>query len=499
MPPSLRARRPFRRFSVLALSLSGAVFLAAQDRPGDDGPPAGGPLDRVVGNGPTDLVRYMLPASSHYYFNFPAAAAVRLLFLPPELPVMESPVPLRNPLDNGVPPPAELAADVGDLFYPQLASRLAGAELSRAARLKLDAYWKLKQSLLDELEAAIAAARELQSGARRAALADCAARQAVRLQELEATAEQIRLELGPRPDGRAKPPEQPSAAGPVAEPDPLLLRIAAFYADGLSPSQRRLLLAMAAELRFHGDPTSTGSVFYFSPEGAALRLPANLPPKLAKAVADYAEARRALAAGLLAELERPVDNPAQWQDLAIRQAPAFTALEIQAEEIRVAMHEIGAFDGTLAVPAFPAELNVRLAAYNSRKQSLLLEISASLSSTVRAAATPVSGGIAVPVSAFTLAQQTALTELNLERDAIRAALVEYRRSSGSAQDHKSIDDLLQDFERGRQAQELREEYAGYRTAVLEPGLAPAQRRLLLDGAFQHLALPLPSGEPLPAQ
>jgi hypothetical protein len=499
MPPSLWAPRPFRRFAVFALSLSGAVLVAAQDQPGQGGPQVVGPVGAVVGTGPTDLVRFTFPAASHYYFNSPAAAAVRLLFLPPELPVLESPIPLRSPLDDGVPPPAELAAHVGDLFYPQLASRLAGDELSRAARLKLEAYRKLKHSLLDELEAAVAAARELQGEPRRASLADCAARQAARLQELEASAEQIRLELSPRPDGRTKPHEQPAASGPSAEPDPLGSRIAAFYADGLSLSQRRLLLAMSAELRFHDAPISMGSVFYFSPEGAALRLPATLPPRLATAVEAYSQARRALAGGLFAEFERPVDNPAQWQDLAARQEPAFAALEIQAEEIRVALRETNGFDGLPAAPALPAELTGRLAAYNSRKQALLLKISASLTSTVRAAATSVPGGIAVPVSAFTPAEQTALAELNRERDAIRAALVEHSRTSGSAQDRKSIDNLLQDFERARQAQELREEYAEYRTAVLEPGLSPAQRRLLLDGAFQHLALPLPSGEPLPAQ
>jgi hypothetical protein len=276
------------------------------------------------------------------------------------------------------------------------------------------------------------------------------------------------------------------------------MRITAFYADGLSLSQRRLLLAMSAELRFPGAPDSMGSVFYFSPEGAAFRLPATLPPQLATEIAAYAEARRTLAGGLLAEFERPGDNPAKWRDLAARQAPAFAALEIQAEEIRLALHETNAFDGPRTVPALPAELTDRLTAYNNRKQALLLEISASLSSTV-SAATPVPEGIAVPVSAFTPAQQTALAALNRERDAIRAALIEHRRTSGSTQDRKSIDNLLQDFESARKAQELREEYAEYRTAVLEPGLAPAQRRLLLDGAFQHLALPLPSGEPLPTQ
>lgn len=498
MSPSLWAR-PLRRCAAVALALSGSVFVAAQDRPGPAEPNAAGPLDPLNGTGPTDPVHFTSPASSHYFFHSPAAAAVRLLFLPPELPVLESPIPLRSPLDDGVPPPAELAAHVGDLFYPQLAARLAGNELSHRARLQLEAYRKLKGSLLDELESAIAAARNLQGKPRRALLADCAARQAVRLQALEAAADQLRLELGPHNDGRAKPREQPEASGPSAQPNPLLLRIAAFYTEGLSSSQRRLLLALSAELEQPGAQASRESVFYFSPEGAALALPAGLPPRLAQAMASYAGARRALAAQLLAQFERPVEDPAQWRELAARQAPAFAALEVQAEEIRMALHETAGFDGLPAAPALPPELAVRLAAYNRHKQALLLEISASLSSTVRAAAAPAPGGVAVPISAFSPAQQAALAALNRERDAIRAALVDHRRAAGSAPDRKSIDNLLQDFERARQAQELREEYAGYRTAVLEPGLSPAQRRLLLDGAFQHLALPLPPGVLLPVQ
>jgi len=41
-------------------------------------------------------------------------------------------------------------------------------------------------------------------------------------------------------------------------------------------------------------------------------------------------------------------------------------------------------------------------------------------------------------------------------------------------------------------------YKDYRTAMLEPGLSPAQRRLLFGAALVGLAQPLPPGEPMPS-
>jgi hypothetical protein len=242
---------------------------------------------------------------------------------------------------------------------------------------------------------------------------------------------------------------------------------------------------------------AANTTVFFSPEGAGIRLPTPLARPVAEALAAYADARRALVHELLAAFERPTDDPARWRDLVARQAPAFAALEAQADKLRTALQETNAgMDDLPSIPSLPADLAGRLAAYRDRKQALLVEFNASLTSTVRAAATSAPDRVVVPVSAFTGDQQIRLAALNREKDAIRAALVEHRRASGSTQDRKSVDNLLEDFDRARQAQELREKYAAYRIALLEPGLSPAQRRLLLDSALQRLALPLPSGEPL---
>jgi len=219
----------------------------------------------------------------------------------------------------------------------------------------------------------------------------------------------------------------------------------------------------------------------------------------ANALSSYADTRRALTRALLRAFEQPPgDEPAAWADLAALQAPAFAALETQAEEIRLALQDVHGIDGLPSAPALPAELAARLATYRDHKKALLRELNASLAGIVRTSVAPTSNGVSVPVSAFSKEQQAALAALSREKDSLRDALAERRRASGATQDRKSVDNLLEDFERARQAQELRERYADYRTALLEPGLSPAQRRLLLASALQSLDFPLPSGEPIHA-
>jgi len=490
--------RPSSCIATLAFALVCAGTLSAQDRPAREQPDPAEPWLKPGDVRALDKIHLLSHSASIYFFDLPIPPTAPLLFLPPDLPVLDTPIPLRSPLDNGVPPPAELAAHVGDLFYPQLASRLAGDELPRRLRVKLEAYRQLKHLLIDELQAGIAAARDLPRESRRATLAENASRQADRLQELEVSAEQLRSELiGSHVESRLPQPEPPPQEhGPATYPNQRSLRTAAFYAEGLSLNQRRLLLSLANELELQGGPAATSTVFFFSPEGAGIRLPAPIDRPVAEALAAYAEARLALGRELLASFERPTDNPSRWRDLAARQAPAFAALENQADAMRIVLQTADGIDGLPPTPPIPPDLALRLAAYRDRKQALLRELNASLANTVRSATTSVPASVAVPVSAFTEEQQAALASLNREKDAIRAALVLQRQTTGSSQDRKSIDNLLEDFERARQAQELREKYADYRTALLEPGLSPAQRRLLLDTAFQHLALPLPSGEPL---
>ena len=53
---------------------------------------------------------------------------------------------------------------------------------------------------------------------------------------------------------------------------------------------------------------------------------------------------------------------------------------------------------------------------------------------------------------------------------------------------KSVDALLADFAAAFKQQQLRALYQDYRTAVLQPGLTPAQRELLFNAAVAALDL-----------
>ncbi len=507
MPPAFRSvcRCPFRRLAFPLLLSTAAVSLPAEEPQPVVLPEQVTSVHEPIIDGPFDRTRFMPPSAAHVYFNLPLPPPTPLLFLPPDPPPLDTLIPLRSPLDTGVTPPSELIFYVYDLFYPQLAARLAEDELPRRLRLRLDTYRELKLVLQEELHAALVAARQTDGEARLSLLAACAQRQAGRLQELEASAEQLRAELGrsrnewhpgpplPPPPGPGHAPQATAGRGP----DLPFLRAMAYYADGLSADQRRLLLSIAGEGGIHPERGISGTPFFFTPEGASLRIPTGIPAALAERIAAYAEARRAIGRELVAALNKA--DRAETRDLrelAARQGPAFAALEQLAEPLRQTLHATPGIDGLPPAPQLPAELAARLTAYRDRRQALLRQLNATLTQTVRDAATATSAGLSVPVSAFTEEQQAEISWLNREKGGLRLALAEYHRANGSAQDRKSIDNLLEDFDRARQAQELREKYRDYRIALLEPGLSPAQRRLLFDAALQALAMPLPSGEPL---
>ena len=100
----------------------------------------------------------------------------------------------------------------------------------------------------------------------------------------------------------------------------------------------------------------------------------------------------------------------------------------------------------------------------------------------------------VSVGEFDRLQSELIEGLNKEENSIREQLAAYARESNGRADRKSVNDLLRDFEEARQRQELWDKYRDYQTAVLEPGISAAQRRLLFDAAVEQLDLPLPAGD-----
>jgi len=442
--------------------------------------------------GPTDLLRFTANAT-HYYFGDLGDTDQVLLFLPPPIPKLYAPPLLRSPLDTGIPPPAELNAHVADIFYPLLAARLATADLPRHIRLELDTYRSSKAALLNELQDLLAHHRESTLAARSAALSECAHAQATRLQGLEAEAERIRSALAACTPSMHFEVHDKAGVPPAA--GVALMRSAAFFLDGLSGAQRRLLRTVADELEKRPEPAAPTGSFFFTPEGASLQLPTGLEPGTRSEIEAYIVARRALASTLLQAILNPDFTVSKLQELAAAQAPALDALDARAEAIRSALQSLPDAAGLATNIPLPAELTERFAAYRERKTELYRELHASISLPAASVAGR-TGEVAVPAAAFTPEQQDKLAALNAEKNALRAALAELRRNSGAASDRKTVDTLLEDFERARQAQEIHEKYRDYRIVLLEPGLSPAQRRLLFGAALQALALPLPFGEPI---
>jgi hypothetical protein len=373
-----------------------------------------------------------------------------------------------------------------------------------------------------------------------------------RILELEAIEEKFRSELPKtglfglpaNDDGwtetareRLKDPAGVASASAEAATESRLLRGAAFYQNGLSLAQRHLLLEAAMELDAEtptfspaNPPAQEGWLLLFSPERARIRLNANLPAPLAKKISEYVAAKQTLKAELREALKiqttaRNSQRTAALRELAAAQAPRLAALEPLAEEIRRELARLPDLPGPPPAPALPPQLAARITAYRAHKIELLKTLYGMLTGVPPPAAPDPAGAprtdpaapdktagwlrdgaaqsqlqpghLKISTAEFNSAQTRLLGELNKEQAGIREALADYFRTTNQPMDRKLINDLLKDFETSRQKQEIWDKYRDYQTAVLMPGLAPEQRRLLFDAAIEQLALPLPAGEKVP--
>jgi hypothetical protein len=496
-----------------------------------------------------DPVQFMSPTASHYYLHSENPAAPQFVFFPPVPPPLDAELPVLAPYDPGPPAPAELEAFVGETFYPLFGARLAWDDLPKPLRERIVAYRETKVGLQEALRSRILTLKDADPDGRARQLAALASQQAPKILELEAAAEQLRADLRPSrvlglhvegadPGARLARRMHPvrdtpsDPAGLAHESDSI--RGAAFFQEGLSLPQRRLLLEAAAELESSINPNSvttrvaSGSrLLFFSPEGSRIPIPQNLQEPLAGYVGAYLAAKDALKTELrdaLAGLAGAPDDTrrATLASLAMAQAPGFARAEALAEEIRLGLAAMPDVKGPPAAAPLPPGLASRIADYRRHKLELLKTLRALLVAPSPRAEAPGSpkaadqGGLAngtlawmhdgttrteiqsndlrISVEEFDHRQNELISALNAEEAAIRASLADYVRSAGGPMDVKSVNDLLRDFEDARQRQELWDRYRDYQAAVLQPGLSPGQRRLLFDAAIEQLALPLPAGE-----
>lgn len=463
----------------------------------------------------------------------------RRIFLPPVPPALGAPLRNDKPgltLSTFALPPT-LRSYVYEIFYAPLSALMYSEDLSRKRRETLDAYLAARTQAVTALRAKLDSLAGVDPDTCARELAAFAPTQAAALATLETTAESIRdnlvngswfqsgvdwnnlreWRLGDDTRWESQADEIKVITGSV------------FFQEGLSTPQRLLLRELAMELSDSlRSPdaeialNAPGPYLYFSPAGARIRLPGNLPPALEAKIDEYRAKKTVLKNELRDALYR--GDRAFWEStrinalrtLAAKQAPDLAAVEQLAEEIRIGLSAFPNPARPAALPVPPA-LMKRIAAYIGEKaawQKTMVEKQSALRaqfpddriefsrSEGRPALQIVASRRSKPelktkreaaqaeLSAFNATQRKSYDALVKEKELVSAEILQIAGSLASRAPVKSIDQLLVEFGHSLGQQENWLRYADYETAALQPGLSPEQRRLLFGAALEKLDLPL---------
>ena len=429
-----------------------------------------------------------------------------LVFLPPLPPILE-----QTETDSATPAyPVVLVEHAGETFFMAHGSLHFRRLLKPAVIKRIAAYRETRDQLVGQLRQELTAAKKLPAADATRALRDFATRQEPALRTLEDQAEKIRADLTFLDDGTAVltlrekvTPEQPAALR-----DYFAAIHAAHFQDALSLEQRQLLLALALEA-LTGASTGTDAADFFMPAPARLRWPVDPEGKLAPLLTEY----RTLRDQLKSELQEQVvvqpasnGNPAKPHGtLAAQQASRFDELHRLAERIRE--EATGLTDPSRPTPTdFPPEL-VRTVgeavatkdAFQEKTKQLVVRLGREFTPhrfklvfrdkvpVIEAqpdADQPVGKSATKHLEETNRSLKRDYQALAVRMETARQALQRYRESLGAAapETGKLSAQLAQIYAR----EENERLYADYRTAVLTPGLSPAQRRLLLNAALRDL-------------
>jgi len=477
------------------------------------------------------------------------------IYFPPVAPRLQTHVDPPSIFEARKPAPAEIAPFVNEPFYAPLASRLAGDVLSRRQRQRLDAYLAAKLRLQNELRTHLAELATADSATRQREYAALAATENPQIDELERAAQQLRVDLingefyqanvdwNDSRDWRLGSSRFRSAIDAMTAQFQAM-QSAAFYQKGLLPAQRRLLLEVgtelgempvhppdSGELATGTTPTDTNPPLFFSPETSRVILPGDLPSDLADKVASYEREKSALKKELGDAVIRMdgayfgfARNHAS-SVLAQQQQSRLATLEDLAEEIRRGLASLPNQPHPPEAPAIPPALTARITAFLRDKAAvrkdlavLLLDARRNLDVQRINYSKTADGKYALNLSIRPAGQdQPKLKKLQenfaaFNRSAaLRSAALEKElavirddvsgvldKGDGPGGD-KAVTRFLSECADALEQREDWELYRDYRTAVLEPGLSPQQRRLLYDAALVDLNLPLPALERAPRE
>lgn len=545
--PIMNSRLPV---CFLSLGLLGAVFAASTD---NNSTPTATPTQSYTDHGTTtSQVDFNTSSYSHSSFNngwsnymsggtSTVTTYYQMLVSPPIPPALGEPVPVRRAAASlaKFSPPTTLAEFVYEPFFMPLSPLLFSEDLSKARREKLTAYRTARSNALEALRARLDSLQSATPEVRQSELAAFARTQAPVLTELERTAEDMRenfVEGGWFESGSNWNSTRQWRLGDNTRWESNLDEIkvmlgAAFFQEGLSPAQRRLLRELSMELYDSlQSPTaeislgSPGPFFYFTPETARIRLPAEMPPELEQKIHAYQDEKAALKLELREALYRQdraffeFKRTNVLKALAEQQAPRLARVEQQAEEIRAGLALLPNPAKPPSIPV-PRELAGRINQYLNdkvawqramlaRRDALRNEFPEDRVEFVRqrdSIAIQIVGNrrtkpetksrrdaALAELETFNAQQTKSYAVLAREKEKIRGELVGVASTLASRGGGKSIELLLTEFGYAFSQQERWERYTEYETAVLQPGLSPEQRRLLFGAALERLELPIGS-------
>ncbi len=465
----------------------------------------------------------------------------RPIYFPPAPPALGEPIPgntTRVSLAK-FSPPNVLASYVYEPFYAPLSPLIFTEDLSRVRREKLDHYRAARTAALDALHAKLDSLQSADAATRQAQLASFATEQGPTLAGLEVTAEDLRahfvnggfFQSGSDWNDTRRWRLGDDTRWESTTDEIKVMTAAAFFQEGLSPAQRRLLRELSMELSDSLQSpgaeialSAPGPFLYFAPEMARIRLPVDLPAAVTEKISAYQAAKAALKNELREELYKQdraffdFKRTNALKALAEKQAAGLRTLEQMAEEIRVAL---APYPNPAKPPALPlpVDLSRRIGSYLaekadwqrvmvSRQEALRAEFPEDRIEYIRQGS-----GMSLQIvgnrrskadtTARRAAAQSALAPFNAEQGKRYDALVREKEllrtevlkiatgvAGGAVQ--RSIDQLMTQFGYAFNQQERWTRYHDYEVAVLEPGLSAAQRRLLFGAAIEKLDLPLNS-------
>jgi len=415
-------------------------------------------------------------------------------------------------------------APLSTFISPMVVGFQGGDSLTEKESEELRRFRRAREDLLAALREKVTELQHASPARRLLEFEALAKKQTPRLAELERAAEALRAVIAKKSDWselrqwRLNPSYEssPRAARVI---DLQVIRGAAYYAEGLSPAQRRLLREIAIEIvEMIDDRRSAGSTkrssIFFQPETSRIPWPRGLPVSLDVKLEMLDELKTGLKQELMAAVFRTDGDFLQgrtFRKLAEEQEARLAQMERLAEDVRREMSSERNYARAQPPTPLPRAALERIERFHETDRELGRRTGESLEDAA-------SNGKPLPPRLNELAradwvqqwtvrlQQRDRPVSDEDRAAMRAHIAELDAIHDQLQlvlgrDFRHVEGAKPDLFLDRLIREQKRTAAMYEydIACLEPGLSAEQRRLLFSGAIERMDLPLPRAEQQPTR